>query len=86
MEKVYIVLLRYTGQFTDELHILGVTKNKKSADRILNEIAEDEIKNSWIADYKTSELDRFIRCDSLFKAIKDDEITEIWVEEREIEE
>jgi hypothetical protein len=84
-DKVYIVLLSYKDYLNDELYIMAVTKDKNKAYEKLKTIAEDECKTSWISDYDQEDLDRFDFTENYFGAKYDDKLTEIWIEEKEIE-
>lgn len=84
--KIYIVLLKYQDCLADELFIEFVTTSKAKAQEKLKGLVEIECQTSWIKDYGEDDFDRFDITEDYFGARYDDKLTEIWIEEREIEE
>lgn len=84
--KIYIVILKYQDCLSDELFIELATTSKSTAQNKLKELADIECRTSWIQNYGEDEFDRFDITQDYFGAKYDDKITEIWIEEKEIEE
>lgn len=84
MEKVYIIILMFCdGVETDTQFKVAKTKDK--AKEILQDWAEKEEINSWIANYEKNEFDYYGFADNYFEVRLGDYETFIWIEEKEVQ-
>lgn len=84
MERIYLVVLECDADFESSREI-RVFRNEERAKQVLQEIAQEEMKNSWLKDYSVEELNDYELSEDYFYAQSDDYVTTIYIKEEYIE-